>query len=77
MKVYIVQQRYWHYNDDYYVLDDCYPVQAFESRDDAERLCQQRNAESRWGEGWMLTETGAQDAQNVDMYEVVEAEVIR
>jgi hypothetical protein len=73
MKVFIVQKRHWHYNDDYYVLDDCYPVQAFESRNDAERLCQQRNTESRWEEGWMLTETGAQDSR----YEVVEAEVIR
>lgn len=78
MKVYIVQERHWQFNDDYYLLDDCYPIKAFESREDAEQFCQQKNKETPWSgndSDWMLTENGAEYPQSMDWYEIVEAEV--
>lgn len=78
MTVYLVQKRYWHFNDDYYLLDDCYPVKAFESQEDAEQFCQQKSKETNGYGGentWMLTEDGGLEPDEVAMYEVVEAEI--
>ena len=79
MTVYIVQKRYWHFNDDIYRLDDCYPVKAFESREDAEIYCEERHQEAlrEWEPqtAWMLTEEGPAPVTGVDMFEVVEMEI--
>ena len=86
MTVYIVQKRHWYYND-YYVLEDSSPVQAFESREDAEAFRQQceeaewkewQDLEEIWGKptDWFQGEEGVKAPGEYALFEIVAAELV-
>lgn len=90
MTVYLVQKRHWQFDDDYYVLEDCSPIRAFESRDDAEAFRLEREAEEvrqwqawevetreRYGKplGWFQGEEGVKPPYEYPFFEVVVAEL--
>jgi hypothetical protein len=79
MKVYLVQKRYWQFDDQYFVLEDSIPLKAFESREDAEafRLLQELNEQQEWEANYalFLGEEGPREHREYPLLEVIETEL--